>query len=421
METRRIRLADLLLNSGQIEGVPKNPRFIRSEKYKKLVESIKEDPEMLELRELLVYPFKLRYVIIGGNMRYRALKELGYTEAVCKVLPEEFPKDKLRRVILKDNASFGEINWDSLLSEWAPIEIDAAAIDIPGIQKPKAEEQPEDDGYKASEHIPQDTWIKNGDLFRLGEHVVLVEEGWSDEAFPLLLANYMQGHADMLVCDVANIDGETGDIARAAMPAVREGAACYVWHGDGQGTEARTEFAANGMEVKQTLVWRKRMKIGGHKDYNEAHAACLYGSKKGAERYFCKKKHLADVLGEEQQWEFSTMTKTELTALLQSLVDEAHPSMVDVDFDARNTVAGAKPIPIVGDFIANSTRKGDKILDLAGDAGETLIAAQQLGRRCRTVVREPKICDVIVSRWEAYTDEKAVYLGNINNVNEEST
>lgn len=88
-------------NEGQVEGLPKNPRFIRDPKFKKLVKSIQDDPEMLELRELIVYDTsdERGFVIIGGNMRYEALRKLKYKTAVCKILPPPLPdgQDKTHR------------------------------------------------------------------------------------------------------------------------------------------------------------------------------------------------------------------------------------------------------------------------------------------------------------------------------------
>lgn len=430
IETRTVRLSEVQLNSGQIEGVPKNPRFIRSGKYRKLLASIKEDPEMLELRELIVYDNNGSPVVVGGNMRYRALQELGYTEAVCKVLPRDFPKEKLRRIILKDNASYGETDWDALLSDWEMPEIEAAAIDVPDLPKPKAEEQAEDDGFKAAEKIPEEATAREGDLYRLGEHLLFVADGWQMDDFGYILRALMRRDdmADMMVCDMTGI-GELRGInvfIRSVMRVVRDGAACYVWYDDKYRLDIESQFSINRMRIGQTLVWVKRLELGGKKDYNAAHATCLYGWKKEqmskgegeGNHYFCNKKHLSDVLGDRQAEDFAALPKSELVAMLQALADGAKPDVMKVDFDARNTVANAKPIAIAGEFIANSSRTGDAILDLSCDAGETLIAAQQLGRRCRTVARVPKIADVIISRWEEYTGGKAELLHNINDKEE---
>ena len=117
-----LSIGEVFPNIGQVKGLPKNPRFIRDEKYKKLVQSIKDDPEMLELRELIVYDTgdpEMGYVVVGGNMRYRAMKELKFKEVPCKVLHTGFPMDKMRRIILKDNSSFGETDFEALVAEWS--------------------------------------------------------------------------------------------------------------------------------------------------------------------------------------------------------------------------------------------------------------------------------------------------------------
>jgi ParB-like chromosome segregation protein Spo0J len=82
-----IPISKLESNTGQIKGLPQNPRFIKDERFKALVKSLKDDPEMLE-QELLVFPHGSKFVIIGGNMRYRAGIEIGLTELPCKVLPQ---------------------------------------------------------------------------------------------------------------------------------------------------------------------------------------------------------------------------------------------------------------------------------------------------------------------------------------------
>lgn len=102
-ENKSIRVKDIEVNKGQIYGLPKNPRFIRDERFEALKKSIEDAPEMLTLRELLVYPYNDKYVVIGGNMRLRACIDLGYKEVPCKVLEEETPVAKLREYAIKDN------------------------------------------------------------------------------------------------------------------------------------------------------------------------------------------------------------------------------------------------------------------------------------------------------------------------------
>lgn len=130
-ESKMIAIKDLSTNDGQIEGLPKNPRQIRDHRYEKLKKSIEDAPEMLQLRELLVYPHGGKFVIIGGNMRYRACKELGYKELPCKVLDAETPVEKLRQYAIKDNENFGEYDWDVVANEWDTAEMEDWGVELP--------------------------------------------------------------------------------------------------------------------------------------------------------------------------------------------------------------------------------------------------------------------------------------------------
>ena len=116
---RKILINDLERNKGQIEGLPQNPRFIKDAKLKALIRSLRESPEMLNLRELIVYPSGQKYVIIAGNMRYMAARELNMLELPCKILPKDTPIQKLREYAIKDNNPYGEDDWDILVNEWS--------------------------------------------------------------------------------------------------------------------------------------------------------------------------------------------------------------------------------------------------------------------------------------------------------------
>lgn len=116
--TKNIPISKLEVNKGQIEGLPKNPRFIKDDRFEALKKSIQDAPEMLALRELIVYPFGDKFIVIGGNMRLRACKDLGYKEIPCKVLDETTPPEKLREYTIKDNVAFGKDDFDILANEW---------------------------------------------------------------------------------------------------------------------------------------------------------------------------------------------------------------------------------------------------------------------------------------------------------------
>lgn len=136
VEIKNISIDLLELNEGQMYGLPKNPRWIRDARFEALKKSIEDAPEMLGLREILVYPLadleghEGKYIIIGGNMRYRACLELGYKELPCKIIPLETPVKKLREYVIKDNEGFGQNDWDLLSSEWDQEELSAFGMEL---------------------------------------------------------------------------------------------------------------------------------------------------------------------------------------------------------------------------------------------------------------------------------------------------
>lgn len=123
IQSQLIDINKLKLNKGQVEGLPKNPRFIKNKRFDALKKSIEDDPEMLELRECIAFPFDNELIIIGGNMRLRACKELNIKKIPTKILPANTSIEKLKAYIIKDNVSFGEDDWDSLANEWESLEL----------------------------------------------------------------------------------------------------------------------------------------------------------------------------------------------------------------------------------------------------------------------------------------------------------
>lgn len=132
--TKNISIKQIEPNKGQIEGLPKNPRTIKGAKFDKLVKSIEENPEMLALRELLVYPHDDKYVVIGGNMRLEALKKIGYKDAPCKIIPKETTVEQLKAYTIKDNNGFGEWDSDLLTNEWDTVSLDDWGVDLPMLE-----------------------------------------------------------------------------------------------------------------------------------------------------------------------------------------------------------------------------------------------------------------------------------------------
>lgn len=140
-------LSKLEVNKGQIEGVPENPRFIRDEKYRKLVKSITDTPEMMTARPLIVHQLGEKYVVLGGNMRLRAMRELKWKQSPCAVTSPNATIEKLREYAIKDNLEYGEDDMDILANEWDLDELKEWGMDLnfsvdEGNENPKEQQKP---------------------------------------------------------------------------------------------------------------------------------------------------------------------------------------------------------------------------------------------------------------------------------------
>lgn len=127
-----IEMSQLEPNEGQLDGLPANPREIKKEKLELLKENIQKYPEMLKLRGLIVYPLENgKYIIIGGNMRYQAMSELGFSNAPCIVIPKDISVEHLKAYTILDNNGFGKWDWESLANEWETSELEDWGLDLP--------------------------------------------------------------------------------------------------------------------------------------------------------------------------------------------------------------------------------------------------------------------------------------------------
>lgn len=130
METKEININLIAPNEGQIKGLPSNPRKISRKRLDALKRSIINAPEMLKLRELLVFPQDGRFIVIGGNMRYKACKALKFQKLPCKVLPSDTSVEKLKEYTIKDNIGFGDDDKGKLKAEWDLPTLQGWGVDI---------------------------------------------------------------------------------------------------------------------------------------------------------------------------------------------------------------------------------------------------------------------------------------------------
>lgn len=114
----------------KVKSNPKNPRLIKDDKFKKLVKSIKDFPEMETVRPIVV---NKDMVILGGNMRYKAMIECGYKEVNVEVV--DWSEQKQNEFIIKDNVGFGEWEWEMVANEWNIEEIEEWGLDLPLFDK----------------------------------------------------------------------------------------------------------------------------------------------------------------------------------------------------------------------------------------------------------------------------------------------
>lgn len=115
-----------ILKISEVKLNPNNPRIIKDDKFKKLVQSIKDFPEMLNIRPIVV---NQDMIILGGNMRYKACKEAGLKE--IPIIITDLSEDKQREFLIKDNTSGGEWDWEVLANEWNSEELEAWGLDLP--------------------------------------------------------------------------------------------------------------------------------------------------------------------------------------------------------------------------------------------------------------------------------------------------
>ena len=422
VQSQEMPLKDITPNKGQIPGVPKNPRVIRDQKFRLLKKSIEEDPEMLGLREILLYPYQGKNIIIGGNMRYQALKDLGYTTAIVKILPADFTPEKLRAIVIKDNSGFGEWDWDAL-----------------------ADEEAEEDDYNPSDDLEKPAKSREGDIYALGRHRLICGDSTDPQIIDILCGStvvdlyltdppYNVDYAsknkalnaaekgNRIQKEIANdrmADGQFREFLNKALNAadrhLKPGGVFYIWHASTKGFNFINAVRDAGWEFKQVLIWNKNNMVLGRQDYQWKHEPCLYGWKPGAGHYFIdSRSQLTVYQNEAGEFEPEKMTKAELVDLVKK-IGQLPTDLIDEDKPLRSADHPTmKPLKLMGRCVKNSTRPAEVVLDSFGGSGSTLMACEQLGRVCFTVELDPHYVDVIIKRWEEYTQEEAQYLGNIN-------
>ncbi len=418
-------------NTGQIPGVPENPREMSEMEYKKLLKSLRRDSQYTAVSELKLFPLDGRWVAIGGNMRLQAMKELGWEYAIGKPLPEDTDAETLTRWILLDNANFGKWDFDRLANQFDMDLLSDMNIDIPSQPEPEVEEEAKDDKADIEALKPSVPKSKPGDIYRLGDHLLICGDSTDMRFLDALMQDEL---ADCIIVDPSDVIYKGGtmeklkiandnmedsvflDFLSAAFGCadrhLKQGGAFYIWHSDHMRMIFEKAFERLSWKLQTCLIWNKNSLVLGRLDYQIKHEPCLYGWKEGAAHYFTPRRDLTTVF--ENKPDLDSMTKEELKEMLSKFIDGEIPTtVINEDKPLRNGKHPTmKPVPLIGRQIKNSTRRGDIVLDIFGGSGTTLIACHQLGRKCRMVEYDPVYVDVIIKRWEQLTGEGAVFIGN---------
>lgn len=405
------------MNTGQIDGLPANPRQWTKAQLDNLKASIEETPELLEARGCIVDYHEGKYVCLGGNMRYAACKALGMSELPCYVVPEGTTILKKKQIVAKDNVSMGDWDFDALANEWSDMDLEGWGVPIPpewGAAAADAAEtnsrgQAQDDEFDETEAQIEKKCSK-GDIWRLGEHRLMCGDSTDEAAIKRLMDG---DKADMVFTDppygvsigdknaalnsvqkagrcCKNIENDTLSadelypILVKAMTNARlscKDDACYFVTSP-QGGELGLMMMMMmmkdaGLPVRHMLIWEKNSATFslGRLDYDYQHEPIFYTWTKKHHNY--RKGQYRTTI-----WKYDKPRKCDL-----------HPTM--------------KPVELVANCLNDATKAGDIALDVFGGSGTTMIACEQLGRRARLIELDPHYCDVIIARWEKFTGMKA--------------
>lgn len=191
----KLPISKLRNNSGQLKNIPANPRTISTDDYQKLIDSIKDDPEYLEHEMPHVIKHGDVYVVLNGNQRLRALKELGYKEVPVTIYPDDTPPDVIKARIIKSNHGYGKDDMDMLGNEWSDMPLDEWGIDLP---EDWLEQEPEIEEDEAPEVSDEPPVSKLGEVYQLGRHKVFCGDSTLRTSYEVLMGGK---NADLVFTD----------------------------------------------------------------------------------------------------------------------------------------------------------------------------------------------------------------------------
>lgn len=362
-------------------------------------------------------------VVVAGHTRLKASKKLGLEEVPC-IIADDLTEEQIKAYRLADNKVAESADWDLQKLELELKALEDVDMSQFGFDLEEFEDdiQIEEDDFDDQED--EEPFVKQGQIWKLGKHRLMCGDSTKKEDVEKLMDGEL---ADMMVTDPpynVNYESSAGKIANdnlksnefleflskamgCASNAIKSGGAYYVWYATAESRNFQNACTSQNLLVKQILIWVKNQFVLGRQDYQWIYEPCLYGWKEGAAHYFTDSRAETTVF--EDRKNFKDMKKEELIEILDKLFEntdvirenkptksELHPTM--------------KPVGLFARLIRNSSKKNERVLDLFGGSGTTLIACEQLGRKAYLMEYDEHYASVIVKRWEDYTGQKAELL-----------
>lgn len=373
IETKLYKISDIKPN-------PNNPRIIKDDKFLKLVNSIKEFPEMLKIRPIVINEDN---IVLGGNMRLKACKEAKLKE-IPVIMASDLTEAQQREFIIKDNIGFGEWDFQDLAQNWNAEELETWGLDLPELEINNLEAV-EDDFEVPENGIETD--IVLGDLFEIGEHRLLCGDSTDLDSVNKLIEN---NKIDMVFTDPPYGINEQTDRDFASITRLAKGNTFNKILGD-----ENTDVAVKAIEIIKSLNI-KNLVIWGANYY--AHSLPESGNWLVWDKRVEEKQR--DMNSDaELAWVKSNKNSVRIFRhLWKGMIKQSEHGQARIH-------PTQKPISLSDWCIKEYAPEAKIILDLFLGSGSTMVAAHQLKRKCFGMELDPKYCEVIIQRMRKLEPE----------------